>query len=95
MEEMPSTVFDEWWDYFLLEPWGEERADLRAGQICALIYAANKGKNAAEMNATDFMLFKEPPELSEPDTDAEIGSAVRRIAAAFGVLSDNPKPIEK
>lgn len=33
MDDMPARVFGQWAAYYDVEPWGEERADLRAALI--------------------------------------------------------------
>lgn len=46
--------FARWVEYFKLEPWGEERADLRAGIIAATIANVNRGGGKAA-TPQDFM----------------------------------------
>jgi hypothetical protein len=53
---MPYRVYQDWMTYYELEPFGEERADLRAGIIAATIancLARRKGRPA--FRVTDFM----------------------------------------
>lgn len=45
----------EWFDYFALEPFGEERADLRAGIIAATMANAWRGKGSRTYKPQDFM----------------------------------------
>lgn len=56
---MPWPQFEEWQDYFALEPFGEERDDLRAGQIAAMVANVHKGKGGRTLKASDFLLTPE------------------------------------
>ena len=47
--------FAEWMSYATLEPFGEERADLRMGIIASTIANANRGKNQKPYGPKDFM----------------------------------------
>ena len=46
----------EWAAYYRLEPWGEERADLRSGVVAALICNALRGKGGKVRAPQDFVL---------------------------------------
>lgn len=37
LRAMPATLLTEWIAYYTLEPFGEERADLRAGVLASLL----------------------------------------------------------
>lgn len=58
MNELKATLtsaeLTDWIAYFNLEPFGEERADLRAGIVASTIYNVNRGKGRA-MHPIDFM----------------------------------------
>lgn len=54
--------------YFQIEPFGEDRADLRAGIIASTIYAMNKGKGGRAMSPADFM----PKFDTKPTNSAEL-----------------------
>ena len=53
--EITSTEFAEWIAYSTLEPFGEERADLRSAIVACLIANTNRGKNQRPYKETDFM----------------------------------------
>lgn len=36
LDRLPAALFAEWQAYYSLEPWGEDRADLRAGIIASV-----------------------------------------------------------
>ncbi len=47
----------EWMTYFALEPWGEERADFRAGTIASTIANVHRAEHTAAYQAADFMPY--------------------------------------
>ena len=55
LAEISSAQFAEWLAYARLEPWGEERADLRAGIVASTIANVNRGKGQKAYNPQDFM----------------------------------------
>ena len=55
LAEIPLSLFYEWMDYASRNPFGEERADLRAGIIAATIANANRGKGSKRFKPSDFM----------------------------------------
>lgn len=52
--------FAEWMAYSALEPWGEERDDLRMGIVASVIANSNRGKNQKAFKPQDFMPSFEP-----------------------------------
>lgn len=50
-----SREFAMWRAYYEVEPWGEERADLRAGIIAHTTYTMRKGKGGKTLSPADFM----------------------------------------
>lgn len=53
---MTWEQFFEWFQYFQEEPFGEDRADLRAGSIVASIYNVNRSKGGKVLTAADCRL---------------------------------------
>lgn len=56
-EEISDAELQEWMVFYRLEPFGEERADLRAGIVAATIANANRGKRRQAFKPTDFMPY--------------------------------------
>ena len=73
-EEISSREFAEWLAYNRLEPWGQERADLRAAIIAATVANCNRGSDTRPFAAKDFM-----PDFSRPEgpDDADLEARVR------------------
>lgn len=71
LAKMPYRVYQDWMTYSELEPFGEERADLRAGIIATTIancLARRKGKPAFRVK--DFMPeFDRPPRVKRTPDD--------------------------
>lgn len=78
LAEMTSVQFAEWMAYSKLEPWGEERDDLRMGIIASTIANVNRGKGQKAFKPDDFM-----PQF-EPETEEQ--AAERLIAKAMLAL---------
>jgi len=57
-ERIDSYEFSEWCAYFSLEPFGEERGDIRIAQLCALVANA-VGVKGRKSKPEDFMPFSE------------------------------------
>jgi hypothetical protein len=54
--ETDSSELTEWQAYHNLEPWGEQKADVRAGIIASTIANVNKGKNTKAFSYENFIL---------------------------------------
>ena len=56
-EELSEQELGEWIAFYGIEPFGEERADLRAGIVSSTIANVNRGKRGKATKPTDFMPF--------------------------------------
>ena len=70
LSEITSGQFAEWMAYSRLEPWGEDRDDLRMGIVASVIANSNRGKGKKPYKPQDFM-----PDF-EPEDEA---AAIERI----------------
>lgn len=52
---MPLTLFVEWMDYYEVEPFGEERADLRCAIIAQVVASSIPSKSRRRVKVQDFM----------------------------------------
>lgn len=67
----------EWFHFYQLEPFGEERADLRNGIACALLANVNRDPKKGKPYApVDFMPFAEKPK-------ADAGSGFMSFVASI------------
>lgn len=59
LDDLDAGELHEWFAYYALDPWTEDRADLRAGVVAAVI--ANVNSKRGKFKASDFMPKYEPP----------------------------------
>lgn len=82
MAHMSAREFAEWMAYSQIEPWGEERADLRAALICKVLADINTPAGKQRAKLEDFMLkFDRKPAAQ---TTEEMIGTVAQITAIFG-----------
>ncbi len=98
IEELRAVLsyreFLDWCVYYEVEPWGETRADLRAGIVASTIanYAGKQRSDGAEPAIpTDFMPYLDRQKIGiiaeeQHLTDDEL--AIWADAAIFGILSE-------
>lgn len=56
--EMSAYDLAEWSAYFQMEPWGEERADLRAGIVSSTLANIHRGRDTPAYSPADFMPYQ-------------------------------------
>lgn len=68
LDRMSSRELSEWMAFYEIEPWGEERADLRQGMTTSAVHNSIQAqtKHPKWTKPEDFMLFKES---TQPKTD--------------------------
>lgn len=81
LDRMSSHELTEWMAYASIEPFGEDRADLRAGMISSVIANTNRDpkKRAEPYEPIDFMPFAEKP---EPTPDQLAGKIARMLGGS-------------
>jgi hypothetical protein len=85
LEEMSAETWVLWQLYYDLDPWGEERADLRSGMIAAVIAETNRDKKKRRKPYTpqEFMpQFDRPP--PKPQTPEEQAAILRMWVEVLG-----------
>lgn len=73
--QMPSTLLTEWMCYYDIDPFGEERADLRSGIVAATIANTNRDKKDKPHKVEDFMPKFEAPEEQTPEQMIQVAAA--------------------
>ena len=61
LSEIDSREISEWIAFNNIEPFGEQRADLRAAMIACVMANAWRGKNQPAFKLDDFILNFDPP----------------------------------
>lgn len=70
LRHMSAETFIGWMQYAALEPFDEQRADLRAGIIASTIANVMGGRKGGKLfTPTDFMPFSEEPPPRRKTTD--------------------------
>lgn len=77
LERCSSRELSEWAAFWRLEPWGDMRADLRAGIIASTVANVMSGKKGRTTTPADFMPYQEKQEQTEEDMQSRLLSAVR------------------
>ena len=82
LSEMSWEQFLGWTAYTRLEPWGEERSDLRCGIIASVIANVNRDpkRKATPYNPSDFMPKFGEKARKKPLTDVEEWNRVKQSA---------------
>lgn len=57
LDSIPLPLFYEWIEYAGLNPFGEDRADLRSARIASVMANAWRGKGVPRFKPADFMLM--------------------------------------
>lgn len=90
LQRISSAEITEWAAYYMLEPFGEDRADLRSGIIASTVANVNRAEKQEPYTPHDFMPKfdeqEEPPEDEPEDTEQwrELLHRVEAINMAFG-----------
>ena len=83
----------EWIAYYGLEPWGEERADLRAGIVASTVANTNRGGNNRAHKPSDFMpkfdLTGEQVTDSGKTANLDVTDQVRSVLELFSSNHDS------
>lgn len=82
MERVSSAELSEWIEYYRLEPFGEERADLRAGIVASTIANCHVGKRGKAFKPSDFMPFFEKETSNRVMSQNEISAMCSEFRAA-------------
>jgi len=69
----------EWAAYARLEPFGEERADVRSALICKVLADINRGEHDPPFALTDFL-----PRYDQEDSWDDRMEQIRRLNALMG-----------
>lgn len=80
LARMPSYEVTEWMAYHTLDPFGEERADLRIGVLCCLIANLFRRRGGRRWKPDDFM----PKFGKERTSQEDMLQKVKQLNAMFG-----------
>lgn len=85
LKSMTMKQLEEWAEYSSIEPFGEERADLRAGIVASAVLNANRSKSTDKVwSAQDFLMkFGKEDEANQPYTDVEKWEKLKRSMKVY------------
>jgi hypothetical protein len=88
LDGMNIRQFREWYAYAELEPFGDERADYRSAQICAMIANANRDRKRkpTPYKVEEFLLKFGGRQTREKKDWRSMKLDMERIAAGYGVV---------
>jgi len=71
LQTLTLKELQQWIQFYNIDPWGDQRADWRAGQLCALTANMWRKKSDKALTPSDFMLKAETDEERAKRAEAE------------------------
>lgn len=89
LAEMTSRQYQEWKEFYSVDPWGDQRADLRNAQLACIMANAWRGRKQAPIQLATFLLF--PDEDNKPPVGdmRQLMSRLRAQARRAGRIITN------
>jgi len=87
---MTSKEYEDWKAFYQVEPFGDARADYRAGVIASVVANANKKKSARRVKPLDFF----PSWKRRKQSWEEQLSIVEALNVAFGGKDLRKNPVD-
>ncbi len=72
LRAMSARQFEEWAAFYSQEPWGDFRADLRAGIVASTLANIHRKPRAPAFTPLDFMPYAERPPIAEAEIERKI-----------------------
>lgn len=91
LERMTADELSEWHAFYRLEPFGEERADLRNGIVASILVNTNLKKGAKATTPLDFMPFADKKSQDASDQKAQFKQFTATMKARQADPSDLPE----
>ncbi len=79
LQSLTSRQFAEWMAFYSLDPFGDQRADLRAGIVAATMNNRWRQKNENPMQPSEFMPFKEVHEQTPEEMQRQLRSILGQV----------------
>jgi hypothetical protein len=75
LNQIDAKELMEWRAFYNIEPFGEEREDLRMAMVCCTLANIHRGKNTPPYRLSDFLLRFDPkPQQTEEEMKAILKS---------------------
>ena len=72
LSAMSARQFADWAAFYEQEPFGDFRADLRAGIVAATVANVHRGSKTPPFTPQDFMPYVEKPPIAEIEIESKI-----------------------
>lgn len=89
LRRLTSRQFAEWMEYYQLEPFGEDRADLRSAIVACVMSNRWRGKNEPPSKPADFMPFGRAKEQTPDEIKQQLRSILGQVGAISGSRRQN------
>jgi hypothetical protein len=90
LRKLRPSELGQWAALFQLEPWGEQRADLRSAIVASVIANVNRDpkRKSEPFQPLDFMPYLK---LDKKDADADLSRRLKAALSAAGQLKKDTK----
>ena len=83
LETLTARQYVEWLEYYKCDPWGEQRADLRAGIVACTMSNRWRGKNEEASEPLDFMPYAQQEQTAD-EIKFSLKSILRQVDQNHG-----------
>lgn len=80
LQSLTSRQFAEWMAFYSIDPFGDQRADLRAGIVAATMSNRWRGKNENPASASDFMPFRGQSQQTPDEIKRALHSILKQVS---------------
>jgi hypothetical protein len=79
LQSLTSRQFAEWMAFYSIDPFGDQRADLRTGIVASVLNNRWRGKTEHPREPVDFMPFREQPEQTPEEIQRQLRSILGQV----------------
>jgi len=79
LREMTAREFAEWEAFYAIDPFGDQRADLRAGIVAATVSNRWRGRNEDPKAPSDFMPFKQDVQQTPDEIQRQLRNVLAQV----------------
>ena len=81
LQSLTARQFAEWQQFYMMDPFGDQRADLRAGIIASALSNRWRGKHEQPLKPVDFMPYHKEPEQTPEEIQRTLRSILGQVTA--------------
>jgi hypothetical protein len=79
LRSLTSRQFAEWQAFYAVDPFGDQRADLRSGIVACTIANRMRGKNENPSQPSDYMPFRNEPEQTPEEMQRTLQTILSQV----------------